>query len=239
MRIHPRDWTRQRATTQALAALVAVILARGCTTFPVIATSPGGDNQTSVKTDADYRRLENEIFTELNAARTNPDGYATIVAQLLSRFNGNLVQRPGWPAPVQTQEGVAAVREAVSALQAQAAVPAVALSSTLSLASRELAIDQARTGTVGHTGSDGSAPTTRIARYGTWGVSYAESVDYGGFVSGRDIVTDFIIDDGVPSRGHRRNVFDPTARIVGIACGPHPVYGSVCVIDQAGAFTPK
>jgi uncharacterized protein YkwD len=48
-----------------------------------------------------------------------------------------------------------------------------------------------------------------------------------------------LIDDGVADRGHRRNIYDASARVVGIACGPHPRYGTMCVIVQAGGFTLK
>jgi uncharacterized protein YkwD len=70
-------------------------------------------------------------------------------------------------------------------------------------------------------------------------VSYSENVDYGQFTSGRDVVVDLIVDDGVPDRGHRRNIFDPSARVAGVACGRHPRYGSMCVIDQVGSYVPK
>jgi uncharacterized protein YkwD len=140
---------------------------------------------------------------------------------------------------IRTNEGVAAVREGVNALLGQTAVRALVLNDRLSQAPRDLVIDQTRTGSLGHTGSDGSTPGTRISRYGTWGVSYSENVDYGQVLSGREVIVDLIVDDGVPSRGHRKNIFDPSARVAGIACGPHPKFGIACVIDQTGAFTPK
>jgi uncharacterized protein YkwD len=87
--------------------------------------------------------------------------------------------------------------------------------------------------------SDGASPEARLDRYGAWGVSYSENADYGATISGRDVIEDMIIDDGVPNRGHRRDTFDPSARAVGIGCAPHPRYGTVCVIDQAGSFTPR
>jgi uncharacterized protein YkwD len=92
---------------------------------------------------------------------------------------------------------------------------------------------------VGHTASDGSTPATRITRRGEWNVSYSENVDYGSFTTGRDVVIDLLIDDGVPDRGHRRNIFDPSARVVGVACGRHRRFGSLCVADQAGGFTAR
>jgi uncharacterized protein YkwD len=187
---------------------------------------------------ADYRELEREVAAELNAVRANPAGYSRYLSELLPTFNG-MTRRRFDGVLVRTQEGAAAVREAITALQRQPAVPQLTSSSAMSNAARDLAEDQRRTGTVGHAGSDGSNPGTRLARYGTWGTTYNENVDYGAFRSGREVVVDLIVDDGVADRGHRRNIFDPNVRVVGVACGAHPRYGSVCVIDQAASYVPR
>ena len=92
---------------------------------------------------------------------------------------------------------------------------------------------------VGHTSSDGSTTVTRLQRYGTWQVTYDENIGYSPIVHGSDMIQNLLIDDGVPDRGHRRNIFDPLVTVVGIACGPHPRFGSECVIVQAGGFTSK
>jgi uncharacterized protein YkwD len=219
--------------------LFTAALALGCMVPMTSVGTSGGTVSSTQRSDADYRRIEAELMVELNAARANPPGYSAYLSQLLPGFSGNLLRRPGWPAPVQTQEGAAAVREGIDALKSQIPVPVLSLSSALSLAARDLALDQARTGGIGHNASDGSTPASRMARYGTWDVSYSENVDYGPVISGRDVLVDLIVDDGVRDRGHRRNIFDASARVAGISCGPHPKYGVMCVIDQAGRFTPK
>jgi uncharacterized protein YkwD len=214
------------------------LLAGGCA-LPTI-TIPTGTTTTSVvRTAADFRRIEAEVYADLNAARASPQAYSAHLTELLPLFSGNLIRRPGWPYPVQTNEGASAVREAISALATQSSVPLLSLSDALSQAARDLANDQSRTGDIGHTGSDGSSPESRISRYGTWGISFSENADYGGVIGGRDVIEDMIIDDGVPSRGHRRNTFDASARVVGVGCASHPKYGVVCVIDTAGAFTSR
>jgi uncharacterized protein YkwD len=178
------------------------------------------------------------VLGELNSAREAPANYAANLTDLLGSFRGNVIDRPGWPAAIRTEEGPAAVREAITALRAQARVGAVAGSAGLSAAARDLAAEQAAGG-IGHTGSNGSTPATRIATHGSWGSSLNENIAYGQFQSGRDVIVDLLIDDGVAGRGHRRNIFDPSVHVAGVGCGPHPTYGIVCVIDQAGSFTPR
>ena len=46
-----------------------------------------------------------------------------------------------------------------------------------------------------------------------------------------------IVDDGVPSRGHRTNVFKPEFNIVGIGSGNHKTYKTSCVLDYASEYT--
>ena len=190
-------------------------------------------------TTVDYRRLEREVLTELNTVRANPSAYATYLSELVPLFNGKLIKKPGMTVTIRTNEGATAVREAINALQRQAPVPPLTLSSGMSTAAAELATDQQRTGNLGHSGSDGSSPGSRLNKYGTWQQSYSENVDYGPFLSGRDVIVDLLVDDGVPDRGHRRNIFDGSARVAGIACGPHPQLRSMCVIDQASGYVDR
>ena len=45
-----------------------------------------------------------------------------------------------------------------------------------------------------------------------------------------------LIDDGVANRGHRKSLLDPRWRYVGIACGLHARYRTVCVMDFASSY---
>lgn len=57
-----------------------------------------------------------------------------------------------------------------------------------------------------------------------------ENIDYGNSCA-EDIVVSLVIDDGVPSRGHLRNIMKSSFRHAGAAIGPHKQYGFMCTID--------
>ena len=178
--------------------------------------------------------VEQEVLDDINLARTDPKQYAEFLAEMRPYFNGNHLQRPGQPILV-TQEGVAAVDEAIRFLRSAEAVPALTASRGLSLAAG-IHVDDQQSGAMGHTGSDGSEPWDRISRFGTWQVEVAENISYGGY-STRGVVTQLIVDDGVPDRAHRLNLFNPKYRFVGVGCGAHARLHDMCVMDFAVAYS--
>lgn len=115
----------------------------------------------------------------------------------------------------------------------QAPLPALSWSDVLWNACRVHVLDQGPLGTTGHTGSDGSSFSDRIARFGTVVGASGENLGYGDF-SPIEQVLSLLIDDGVPSRGHRTNLFSPNFTQIGNYIGPHKRY--VLEICQAFAF---
>lgn len=181
--------------------------------------------------------LESEILKELNFARQNPQKYASLLEQLKPFYNGNYFERPGEITLI-TKEGVKAVDEAIRFLKKVDPIAPLSYSAGMSRAAMDHVQDQGRKGAFGHNGSDGSQPADRVNRYGKWRSIIGENVFYGRN-NAQDIVVGLIVDDGVPGRGHRDNIFNPKYRVVGIACGDHKTYGTMCVIDFAGDFITK
>ena len=81
----------------------------------------------------DFTALEQGIVKEVNLARTNPAAYASWLRGQRQYYRGKLMRRPG-EAPVRTQEGLAAVDEAIRWLEKHRPAGALGTSRGLSLA---------------------------------------------------------------------------------------------------------
>jgi uncharacterized protein YkwD len=181
--------------------------------------------------------LEQQVLAEINRVRRNPRAYAEELTQLRQYYQGNMVNIPG-QYPMQTQEGLTAVDEAIADLRGQNSLPLLSWSDGLAQAARDHVNDIGPKGIIGHDGTDGSNPLSRIQRYGHAQITWSENVSYG-INSAKEVVQQLIIDDGVPSRGHRKTIIDANLKLAGVACGSHAKYQTICVIDYAAIFTDK
>jgi uncharacterized protein YkwD len=183
-------------------------------------------------------QLEKEIIQEMNLARTEPQKYAAFVEEYKKYYEGNRLTIPGRKKAIITNDGLAAVDEAVNFLRAQRPLPAFDIAKGVCSAAADHARDLAGKGIDGHRGSDGSTPNARVDRYGDWESSIGETIVYE-VSTPRQIMIALLIDDGVPTRGHRRNIFDPNYKVTGISVSDPLAFGSKCVIDYVGGFKEK
>jgi hypothetical protein len=112
----------------------------------------------------------------------------------------------------------------------------VTLDEQLSRAAQDHADDIGPKGVTGHVGSDGSSVDDRISRYVDWDVTIMENIDFGSS-SAVEVIISLIVDDGVPSRGHRSNIFNSKAKFVGVGSGDHTEYGTCTVINYIGGIS--
>ncbi len=176
------------------------------------------------------------VIREMNLARQNPALYATFVQELRSRMSGNVMVLPGHTR-IRTKEGTAALDEAVRFLRNAQALPPLAFSRGMSRAAADHCADQADGG-FGHEGRDRSHAGQRIARYGNFSGGWAENISYGKS-SARDVVLALIIDDGLPARKHRKNIFNSNYSYAGAAFGRHARFGTMCSMDFAGGYAER
>ena len=97
---------------------------------------------------------------------------------------------------------------------------------------------QGPTGATGHTGPDGSTMRTRIERHMKWESTIGENIQYNSQTP-LEALLSLVIDDGVPSRGHRNNIFSTRFYYMGAATGMHSRFQSMTVTDFSGAWNPQ
>jgi uncharacterized protein YkwD len=171
------------------------------------------------------------IVAEINRARADPAAYARELRRYRSYYRGGIVWVPGKAVGLRTREGTAAVDEAIRFLSRQAPLPPLDQASHLRRAAANHVADQSASGGRGHQGGDGSSPAERIRRRGggPYGAS-GEVIAYGP-EDAISFVRELIVNDGVPDRGHRILLFSPRFRFAGAACGRHPGWRFMCVVD--------
>jgi uncharacterized protein YkwD len=175
-------------------------------------------------------------MNEINQARTNPQVYAGYLEKLKPLFKGKEYTAAGTNAALETQEGWSAVEDAISFLRAAKPVAPLNVSQGLSLCAKSHVTDQSATGATGHRGADRTMIEDRVKPFGNWSGGIGENLAYG-MQSARERVLTWLIDDGFASRGHRNRIMSGGYNVAGLSCGPHPEYGTMCVLTLAGGFT--
>ncbi len=170
--------------------------------------------------------LELDVLAEMNWARAHPAEYARELADQARRFD------PRDDVTSFGNEDPQAVQEAVAFLERQAPLPPLAGDARLAAAAAIHTHEQGPTGQVGH---GGIGLGQRLQREGLYAGMAAEDISYG-YDSPREVVRQLIVDSGVANRGHRANIFGRAYSAAGVSCGGHSIYGSMCVIDFAGAI---
>jgi len=168
--------------------------------------------------------LAGDVLNEMNRARENPGAYALVVEKEGSQSSG--------------PNSKTAIMEAVRFLEKARPLPPLAWCPPLALSAQSHVNDTGAAGATGHTGTDRSSPSRRMARFGTVVGYGGENISYG-CQTARAIVLSLIIDEGVSGRGHRKNIFNPNFKLAGVATGKHARYGIMCVTDFADAFISK
>ncbi|MEJ5304168.1 MAG: CAP domain-containing protein [Bacteroidales bacterium] len=123
----------------------------------------------------------------------------------------------------------------VETLEKMQPVSALLPDSMLTRIARNYAISSGEKGFVGH--GDFSQRMKKIKCIGI----RAENISYG-IQSPEWIVIDLLVDNNVPSLGHRKNILDLDLRYIGVGIAPHNGYDYNCVIDFSScmdSITPR
>ena len=179
--------------------------------------------------------IEKDVILEMNKARTNPKKYAELyLVPFAKKFRSDGTYMKNGVMML-TNEGVAVVNECIKEMVGTKPMGVLQPAKGLALAAQGHATTQAAAGQIGHDGVDGSTPFTRIEKYGTYRAA-AENIAYGAN-TGRDIVMQLLIDDGVKNRGHRKTILASgyTHTGSGYAEG-HKIFKTECVVTYAWRY---
>lgn len=178
--------------------------------------------------------FERAVVQEMSDARVQPRAYAKHLRALRGDFEGTLWKRPG-RVPLRTEEGVAALDEAIAFLESARSLGPLRFNEGLARAARLHAQDLGPRGALEHVGADDSRLSERLNRLGTWHGLIAENISTGE-TEARQVVIQLLVDDGVPGRGHRKNLFHPDLHQAGAGTAPHRDYRTITVVDYADGF---
>jgi len=185
----------------------------------------------------DYKKLAQSVHYAQNQVRRDPQSFIPKLEAMLKCFDGTLYRKPG-KIPLRTNEGPAAIKECIDFLRTAKPLCDFTLSDGMSQACQDHANDIGPKGKVSHNGSDGSSFSQRLERYGDWSGTVGENCEFGGD-TGEEVIISLLVDDGVTSRGHRKNIFNSEFKFVGIGCAGHQAYDHCTVLDYAAHYGPK
>lgn len=177
----------------------------------------------------DYETLAREIVIEHNLIRTNPAEYVEKLKAQLKYFKGDVLHKPR-NNPIRTYEGKAAYEEAIEFLHRQKPVDKLIENQKLSQACNDHLNDIGPKGLCSHDGSDGSNPSDRIEKYCEWELGCSENIDFGSMTA-EDVVISLVVDDGIPERNHRKNLFNPENKYIGVATGMHKEFDHCTILN--------
>ena len=159
---------------------------------PTPPSPPITSGTTSMNSD------EMTMINEINLVRSNPAGYIYHIEKYVTDL-----QKEGNNA-----SAVASARELIAELYRLPILSTLQPLECVYQSAKKNGLDQLKRGSPDHQGSDGSMPWDRIIRECPSLKDGNENL-LGGVSDIRTIVITLLVDDGIQSRGHRRNLLQP------------------------------
>jgi uncharacterized protein YkwD len=182
-----------------------------------------------------WEQLKKDVAKEHSKIRKNPKSYIPLLEKVIKYFKGKVIYKPGETAGLITNEGKSAYEECIQFLKVQKPVGELIYDEELSRAAQDHADDIGPAGICDHYGADGSSMDERVERYVEWDKCISENIDFGANTA-EDIIISLIVDDGIPERGHRKNIFQPEIKYIGVGIAEHSEYRICTILDYIGGI---
>ena len=195
------------------------------------------ENKTETKTSDPkpaLSALEIAIVEELNQARNEPQKYLVYLEEYKKYMQGNVLALPNKQKLIMI-EGLPAIDDALIDLRQRSKINSYEISGGLSKVARQQLADLQENPKLKHLGKDGSDLEMRLLKIGFPGSAIAENISYRADIA-REVILNMIIDDGIKSRSHRKNIFSQSFKLFGIACGLASDKTTLCVAEFADSF---
>lgn len=127
------------------------------------------------------------------------------------------------------------LEETILLVEKKEPMPAFRASKGLSLAARDLVNDRGPKGLTGHTGKDGKTMFERMNCCEQLEGRFGEYLGYG-YLEGAALVAKMVIDEGGSNKEGQKYIFEKDFFVVGVSCGPHKSYRTMCVVDFASSY---
>jgi uncharacterized protein YkwD len=188
----------------------------------------------------DDEQKDVDIWAVQNQIRTDPTSVIPALYRILDNFESNDIYYvdPNTGTRWRTNEGSDAVIECIEFLENVDPVHALEWSDALTDAAEYHTVTQGQAGETGHNSPAGYTMRQRIDYFAQqngaqgWESTIGENISYGS-PGAMDVMLALMIDDGVPNRGHRVNIFKEEFRTVGIFTGYHDGYRTMTTLDYA------
>lgn len=180
----------------------------------------------------DFTKLSNHVFEVLNKLRTDPRSFIPELTTMKTHFKSNEYRNPSLDYSVWTEEGVAAVEDAIQFLLKASGANRLERDPALDSSAQKL-IDLI--GPMGYDshgeGKDSMEERVKAAKGDNSCI--AENISLGWGIAS-EIVLQLLIDDGAKQRPNRLNLFSNKFTNIGIAAGQHKSHSYACVLDFWG-----
>eukprot|EP00347_Sterkiella_histriomuscorum_P015378 403357243 len=176
-------------------------------------------------------QIDREIQEFTSQVRTDPTVLLPHLDKLLKSFRGNVMYldpRCG----IQTNEGPAAVQEAIDFVKSVTPIGGLSWNDQLAQACKSHVEDIGPKGLCQHESSTGETLSQKIEKITHQRLNgmIGENISFGESTA-VSVVASLIIDDGVEGRGHRENIYTKQFTKIGCHTGPHSVYETMtCMV---------